>query len=337
MREQIEILPDEADVRLDRWFKRHYPHVTHGQLEKLLRTGQVRLDGKRVKANARLAAGQKMRVPPMIDSIAATSPAANPAVKKQLSQWLLFEDDDVLILNKPPGLAVQGGTGQSKHLDAMLDAWRDEKGDRPKLVHRLDRDTSGVLVLAKTTLAATRLAAAFRARDTRKVYWAVTIGAPKPQQGRIDLALKKVGESMVGADAVDPEAKDAATLYAVLEPAGKQAALVALWPLTGRTHQLRVHLQAIGTPILGDPVYKPAVRTDGSVAANWPAGELYDGLHLHARRLMIPHPRGGMIDATAPVPPALKKSFRWFNFTGDHPDPFDGEESHDHKRPREKK
>ena len=337
MREQIEILPDEAEVRLDRWFKRHYPHVTHGQLEKLLRTGQVRLDGKRVKANARLAPGQKMRVPPMIDSIKAPSAIANPAVKKQLSQWVLFEDADVLILNKPPGLAVQGGTGQTRHLDAMLDAWRDKNGDRPKLVHRLDRDTSGVLVLAKTTFAATALAAAFRARDTRKVYWAVTIGAPKPQQGRIDLAVKKVGEIMVGAEDNDPEAKDAATLYAVLEPAGKQAALVALWPLTGRTHQLRVHLQAIGTPILGDPVYKPAIRVDGSVEANWPKGELYDGLHLHARRLTIPHPRGGTIDAVAPVPPALQKSFSWFNFTGDHPDPFDGETGHDHKRPREKK
>ena len=337
MREQIDILPDEAGVRLDRWFKRHYPQVTHGQLEKLLRTGQIRLDGKRAKANARLESGQKMRVPPMIDTLTSPHVTANPAVKKQLKQWVLFEDADVLIINKPPGLAVQGGTGQTKHLDAMLDAWRDPNGDRPKLVHRLDRDTSGVLVLAKTVFAATRLAAAFRARETRKVYWAVTIGAPRPHQGRIDLALKKVGELMVGTTATDPEAKDAATLYAVLEPAGKEAALVALWPLTGRTHQLRVHLQAIGTPILGDPFYHPAPRTDGSVAAHWPEDELYTGLHLHARRLMIPHPRGGMIDATAPIPPALQKSFRWFNFTGDHPDPFDGELEHERKRPREKK
>lgn len=337
MREQIDITPDEAGVRLDRWFRRHFPAVTHGQLEKLLRTGQVRLDGKRIKANARLEAGQKMRVPPMIDQIKPVAAASDPAVKKQLKQWVLFEDADVLILNKPPGLAVQGGTGQTRHLDAMLDAWRDAQGDRPKLVHRLDRDTSGVLVLAKTAFAATRLAAAFRARDTRKLYWAVTIGAPKPQQGRIDLPLKRAGALMVGADAGDPEARDAATLYAMLEPAGKQAALVALWPLTGRTHQLRAHLQAIGTPILGDPLYIPAPRTDGSTAASWPDGELYNGLHLHARRLMIPHPRGGTIDACAPIPPALQKSFRWFNFTGDHPDPFDGVSDHERKRSREKK
>jgi len=317
-----EILPDETDVRLDRWFKRHYPQVTHGQLEKWLRTGQIRLDGKRVKANARLVAGQKIRIPPIVD--APVKQVATAGKDKAIKQWVLFEDADVLILNKPPGLAVQGGTGQRHHLDGMLDNWRDAQGERPRLVHRLDKDTSGVLLLAKTVFAATKLAAAFRARETRKVYWAVTLGTPRPFEGRIDLALKKVGTKMVGTTAEDEEGRDAATLYSVLEPAGKQAALVALWPLTGRTHQLRVHLQAIGTPILGDPVYLPAERVDGSVAPQWPADALYDGLHLHARRLIIPHPRGGVIDAVAPIPAALQKTFRWFNFSGDQPDPFDG-------------
>ncbi len=335
MAEPIEILPDEADVRLDRWFRRHYPALSHGQLEKLLRTGQVRVDGKRAKANLRLVPGQKVRVPPNLTTD-APAPVVKAGPDKRVKQWVLFEDDDVLVLNKPPGLAVQGGTGQRQHLDAMLEQWRDAKGERPRLVHRLDKDTSGVLLLAKSVFAAAKLTAAFRARDTRKVYWAVTLGCPKPLEGRIDLPLKKVGTKMVGTTPQDEEGQDAATLFSVLEPAGKQAALVALWPLTGRTHQLRVHLQAIGTPILGDPIYKPAERVDGSVAPQWEAGSLYDGLHLHARRLIIPHPRGGVIDASAPIPPAMQKTFRWFNFAGDQPDPFDGDED-GRKKPRQKK
>lgn len=333
-RDPITIVPDEDGVRLDRWFKRHFPQLTHGQVEKLLRTGQVRVDGKRVKANARLLAGQLVRVPPMVD--APLKPVVSAGKDKTIKQWVLFEDADVLILNKPPGLAVQGGTGQRQHLDAMLENWRDKNGERPKLVHRLDKDTSGVLLLAKSVFAATSLAASFRARETRKVYWAVTLGTPRPIEGRIDLPLKKVGTKMVGAEATDEEARDAATLYRVLEPAGKQAALVALWPLTGRTHQLRVHLQAIGTPILGDPVYLPAARVDGSVAAQWPEDALYNGLHLHARRLIIPHPRGGLLDISAPVPAALQKTFRWFNFSGDHPDPFDGVDDGPTKKTRKK-
>lgn len=326
MTQPVTVQPDEAGVRLDRWFKRHYPQLGHGQLEKLLRTGQVRLDGKRVRANARLEAGQTVRLPPAVANAAAgqAAPAGKPAKSATIKQWVLFEDDDVLVLNKPPGLAVQGGTGQRQHLDAMLDAWRDAQGERPRLVHRLDKDTSGVLLLAKTVFAAAKLAAAFRLRETRKVYWAVTLGAPRPVQGRIDLPLKKVGTRMAGTTPEDAEGQDAATLYEVLEPAGKQVALVALWPLTGRTHQLRVHLQAIGTPILGDPVYKPTERVDGSVAPHWPADSLYQGLHLHARRLIIPHPRGGVIDASAPVSAAMQKTFRWFNFASDQPDPFDG-------------
>lgn len=325
MTQPVTVLPDEAGIRLDRWFKRHYPQLSHGQLEKLLRTGQVRLDGKRVKANARLEAGQTLRLPPSVANAAEQpAPTGKPAKPALIKQWVLFEDDDVLVLNKPPGLAVQGGTGQRQHLDAMLDAWRDAQGERPRLVHRLDKDTSGVLLLAKNVFAAAKLTAAFRLRETRKVYWAVTLGTPRPVQGRIDLPLKKVGTRMVGTVPDDTEGLDAATLYEVLEPAGKQAALVALWPLTGRTHQLRVHLQAIGTPILGDPLYRPADRVDGSAATNWPEDALYQGLHLHARRLIIPHPRGGMIDASAPVPAALQKTFRWFNFASDQPDPFDG-------------
>lgn len=326
MTQAVTVLPDEAGIRLDRWFKRHYPQLGHGQLEKLLRTGQVRLDGKRVKANARLEAGQALRLPPSIAKAQIGQPVytGKPTKPAAIKQWVLFEDDDVLVLNKPPGLAVQGGTGQRQHLDAMLDTWRDVQGERPRLVHRLDKDTSGVLLLAKSVFAAGKLAAAFRLRETRKVYWAVTLGTPKPYQGRIDLPLKKAGTRMTGTTSEDAEGLDAATLYEVLEPAGKQAALVALWPLTGRTHQLRVHLQAIGTPILGDPVYRPAERVDGSVSPNWPVDALYQGLHLHARRLIIKHPRGGMIDASAPVPTAMQKTFRWFNFSADQPDPFDG-------------
>lgn len=315
------VTADENDVRLDRWFHRYFPFVTHGRLEKLLRTGQVRVDGKRAKASTRLAEGQSVRVPPLGPEIeledrpkASPKPLSKSAVA-ELQSRVLYRDPDVIIFDKPAGLAVQGGTGMVNHLDEMLDALMFDAEERPKLVHRLDKDTSGVLVLARNVFAANRLTASFRSRETRKIYWAVTTGIPSPSQGRIDLALTKVGEKVVVGKGED--AKHAVTLYSVLETMAKMAAFVALWPRTGRTHQLRAHMAAIGTPILGDGKY-------GGSGAVVPGAEVEKTLHLHARRIVIPHPRGGRaIDVTAPLPPHLLETWNYFGFdTNSRDDPF---------------
>lgn len=318
------IAGDEADQRLDRWFKRHYPQVGHIHLEKLLRTGQVRVDGKRVKASHRLESGQTVRIPPLGDAAPAAArpkPApAGPSAKEAdaLRARVLHRDEDVLVLDKPFGLAVQGGTGTSKHLDGMLDALRFDADERPRLVHRLDKDTTGVLVLARNAFAAAKLGDVFRSRDTKKIYWAAVVGVPKPFQGRIDLPLAKQagpqGER-VATDADDGQ--KAVTVYSVVENAGKNAAFVALWPRTGRTHQLRVHMNAIGTPILGDGKY-------GGQGAFLPGAEVTKALHLHARRIIIPHPRSGRpIDVTAPLPDHMAATWAYFGFDANRrDDPF---------------
>lgn len=309
------VTPDEAGIRLDRWFKRHFAAVTHGQLQKLLRTGQIRLDGKRVDAAERLRTGQTLRLPPPLFRDASTPAAgfgARPMrAQSKLAKLILFEDDDVVALNKPAGLAVQGGTGLKENLDDSLMALSLDGKTKPKLVHRLDRDTSGVLLVARTAYAAAKLTEAFRDRATQKIYWAVTVGVPKAKQGRIETSLLKRGETMVVATGEEhdrDEAKFASTLYQVVESAHKKAAFVALWPITGRTHQLRVHLAHLGHPVLGDRLY------GGDKVGTLPMLELGAGLHLHARRIMIPHPRRGMIDVTAPLGAAMQKTWRWFQF-----------------------
>ncbi len=300
---------DEAGIRLDRWFKRHFPDVSHGQLQKLLRTGQVRVSGKRAESATRLDAGQEIRVPPQIASgTLPDAPQRSARDANDIKKLILFEDADILVLNKPAGLAVQGGTGLKTSVDRMLASLADKKYGKPKLVHRLDRDTSGVLLIARTPLAASRLTESFRRRETRKIYWAVTLGVPKPEKGRIDMPLVKRGEVMVVAEEGDEEAKNAISVYQNMDRAEFKAAFVAMWPITGRTHQLRVHMAALGTPLLGDPLYgKPL--PDG-----FPAAELGKGLHLHARRLIIPHPRRGEIDVSAPLSAEMKKTCKWFGF-----------------------
>jgi 23S rRNA pseudouridine955/2504/2580 synthase len=299
---------DEAGIRLDRWFKRHFPALGHGALQKLLRTGQVRVAGKRAEANARLEAGQEIRVPPQ----AVLAPKPEDKEKRaaretqQLKKLVLYEDDDVIAINKPPGLAVQGGTGLRENLDDMLVGLARKGDKKPKLVHRLDRDTSGVLLLARNAFAATKLTEAFRQRATQKIYWGVTIGVPKLPRGKISAPLVKHGEIMTIAETEEEEeeAKSATTLYQVMERAAKLAAFVALWPVTGRTHQLRVHMAHIGTPLAGDPLYG-----DRQVLP-----EMGQGLHLHARRIVIPHPRRGVIDVVAPLPLEMQKTWTWFGF-----------------------
>lgn len=303
---------DEAGIRLDRWFKRHFPTLTHGQLQKLLRTGQVRVAGKRAEAATRVEAGQEIRVPPQVIEPPKTELAKKSARDiSDIQKMILFEDEDVLVLNKPSGLAVQGGTGLVSSVDHMLASMEHEKHGKPKLVHRLDRDTSGVLVIARTPFAAARLAEAFRERETRKIYWGVTLGVPKPERGEIEAALVKHGETMVVTDEDDPEAKNAVTVYKTMGHAEVKATFVALWPVTGRTHQLRVHMAHIGTPLIGDRLYGMPTPE------GFPIEELGKGLHLHARRLIIPHPRKGTLDVTAPLGAELRKTWTCFGFDPD--------------------
>lgn len=310
--ETVGVAQDEAGLRVDRWFRRHYPNLAHGKLEKLLRTGQVRVDGRRVKGSDRLEAGQRVRVPPLP---ADPSPAAvnrPPRLDESLVETLraavLYRDPDVLALNKPPGLAVQGGTATPRHLDVYLDTLRFEGAERPRLVHRLDKDTSGVLVLGRSAFAANKLAQAFRARAAAKIYWAVTVGVPTPLAGTIDAPLAKAagirGERMAEDD---EEGVRAITRYRVVEAARGSAAWLALRPFTGRTHQLRVHCTVLETPILGDGKY-------GGARAHIAGTDLPRRLHLHARRLVLDHPRTGVIDVTAPLPPHMKETWRWFGF-----------------------
>jgi 23S rRNA pseudouridine955/2504/2580 synthase len=313
--QQIEIRQEDADQRLDRWFKRHFPALGHGRLEKLLRTGQIRLDGKRAKAADRVEAGQVVRVPPLGE------PAERPEQPQQRrpraadSRWamtlqksVLYKDDDVLVIDKPAGLAVQGGTGLATSVDDLLDALQFDAKERPRLVHRLDRDTSGVLALARTAKAAQRLTEAFRHKDARKIYWAVVVGVPEVRGGRIDAPLQKGGGKGAERVQVDEEGKRAVTEFAVIERAGKKAAWLALMPVTGRTHQLRAHCVALGTPILGDGKYAGG-------AAFLSKDNLSRQLHLHARRLRIPHPAGkGWIDVTAPLPDHMRKTWSFFGF-----------------------
>jgi 23S rRNA pseudouridine955/2504/2580 synthase len=312
---------DAADgsLRLDRWFKRHYPRLGHGRLEKLLRTGRIRVDGKRARSGDRVAPGQTIRFPVLSDLSPPERAApmrARPADQAMLHAAILHRDEAVIVLNKPPGLAVQGGTATERHVDGLLDELRFGNGERPRLVHRLDKDTSGVLVIARTAAAAAFLTRAFREKTTRKIYWALVIGMPKLRQGRIDLSLAKTPGR--GGERVRPDAEDgqrAVTYYCVIDNAGNQASWLALLPVTGRTHQLRAHCAAIGSPILGDGKY-------GAVAAHLAVLPESRRLHLHARALSIPHPFGGTLQVTAPLPPHMSQSWDFFGFARDAEDPF---------------
>jgi len=318
----LHVADGEDGVRLDRWFKRRWPHLNHIQIQKLVRSGQIRVDGARVKADSRLTAGAQVRVPPLPSAGAAEQGKAtiSPRDIAYAKSLVLYEDDEVLALNKPLGLAVQGGTKTTHHIDRLLSAWG-EGLERPRLVHRLDRDTSGVLVLGKSAPAAARLAGAFARRRTAKTYWALVAGVPKPGEGVIDVPLAKQGfgdrEMVAPAAAKDPLAEAAQTEFVTVSRAAPTAAWMALRPITGRTHQLRAHMLALGHPILGDPKYHTPASAELS-------GELK--LQLHARRIVLPHPTGGDLVLEAPLSPELRAGFDRFGFeeyeAGD--DPFGG-------------
>ena len=321
MPETVTVTDQDGESRLDRWFRRHYPGLGHGNLEKLLRTGQVRVDGRRAKSGDRVSPGMAIRVPPLgtpsAEAAAAeTPPRARPQDEALLRDLVIHRDEHAIVLNKPAGLAVQGGSNTVRHVDGMLDGLRFDSEERPRLVHRLDKDTSGILLIARTAAAAAFFTRAFRDKTTRKTYWAIVAGLPKLRQGRIDLSLVKGGTRGRERVHADEDGKDAVTYYTVIDNAGDRASWLALLPLTGRTHQLRAHCAAIGTPILGDGKYggASAHALGGGVAAH--------RLHLHARSLEIPHPAGFTLKVTAPLPPHMKRMWEFLGFAGDAPDPF---------------
>ena len=305
--ETITIGLGEEGMRLDRWFRVHYPALAHGALQKLLRTGQIRVDGGRAKANARLEAGQQVRVPPM--RIDAPSPKSRPRPstedKRFVESLVIHKDEDILALNKPHGLAVQGGTRTTRHVDGLLDGLMFDSSERPRLVHRLDKDASGVLLLARNRATAAALGDVLKSRAAVKTYWALLMKVPSPRRGEISLALVKKGakrsERMHIAEQDEPGAMRATTRYAVIEAAGQKLCWAALWPLTGRTHQLRAHMAAIGHPIVGDGKY-------GGREAH-PGGDIPSKLHLHARKIELRHPSGTTVKVTAPLPEHMRKTW----------------------------
>ena len=309
----------EGTLRLDRWFKRHYPGLGHGQLEKLLRTGRIRVDGKRAKAGDRIEPGQAIRFPALNGAAPPPRPAPHPqrpSDQAMLQAAILHVDEMVIVLNKPPGLAVQGGTATERHLDGLLDGLRFGNEERPRLVHRLDKETSGILVLARTAAAAGLLARAFREKRVRKTYWAIAVGLPKPAQGRIDLPLAKTpGRHGERVRPDSDEGRHAVTYYRVVDSAGDRVSWLALMPVTGRTHQLRAHCAAIGTPILGDAKYGEALAHRAGV----PGARR---LHLHARSIAMPHPLGSSTQVAAPLPPHMRRTWEFFGFPEDIEDPF---------------
>jgi 23S rRNA pseudouridine955/2504/2580 synthase len=303
------VTADEGGMRVDRFLEARFPGLSFSHIQRIIRKGELRVNGKRAKPKDRLQAGQAVRIPPLkLDAPRPTTPGGEADAKTRdfLKSITLHEDDDVLVLNKPMGLAVQGGSGTTRHLDGLLEVLRDAKGQRPRLVHRLDKDTAGCLLVAKTRFAASALAKTFRSRSARKIYWALVAGVPKPHQGRISTFLAKEEREddsfMRIARHGEEGASHAITYYAVVDTAAQQLAWVSLKPVTGRTHQLRAHMAHIGHPIVGDPKYFSK--------ENWELpGGMQDRLHLLARRIVVPHPRGGTIDMTAPLPPHMLQTW----------------------------
>jgi len=316
------VTPDESGMRVDRFLEARFPKLSYSHIQRIIRKGELRVNGKRAQPKDRLQAGNAVRIPPLRLEEPKPARADSEADKTRafLQSVTLYEDADVMVLNKPMGLSVQGGSGTVRHLDGMLEVMRDAHGQRPRLVHRLDKDTAGCLLVAKTRFAAAALAKTFRSRAARKVYWALVAGVPKPKQGRISTFLAKEeierDSYMRIARHGEEGASHAVTYYAVVETAGRQLAWLSLKPVTGRTHQLRAHCAHMGHPIVGDPKYFN--RDDWELP-----GGLQNRLHLLARRIAVPHPRKGVIDVTAPLPPHMQQTWNLIGFDMARYDPIE--------------
>ena len=317
--EKRSVRPGDEGLRLDRWLKKYYPALPHTLVQKLVRTGQVRVDGGRMKADARVSAGQEIRIPA---HFAATPAEAAPSLKPPpglskadrdfIERMIVFENDFIVVLNKPFGIAVQGGTKTSRHLDGLLGGMADRfGGERPRLVHRLDRDTSGILVVAKDRQTAARLGHLFQTRSVQKIYWAVTRGVPKPMQGKVEAPLVKAagpeGDRVRKARPGEQDlAQHATTYYSVIDKVAQKMAWISLKPVTGRQHQLRAHMDILGTPIVGDAKYGDF--------ADLPIDGIENKLHLHARRLTLKDVKVGDIDISAPLPSHMAATFELLGF-----------------------
>ena len=317
----VTVSGDEDGMRLDRFFEARFPGLSFSHIQRIIRKGEVRVNGKRAEPKDRIQKGQAIRVPPLKIEPPKPRDDASGDTKDRafLKSITLHEDDDVMVLNKPMGLSVQGGSGTYRHIDGMLGSMSSKDGQRPRLVHRLDKDTSGCLLVAKTRFAAAALAKNFRSRSARKIYWALVAGVPRPRQGRISTFLAKEereDESMMRiARHGEDNASHAVTYYAVVETAAQKLAWLSLKPVTGRTHQLRAHMEHIGHPIIGDEKYFRIENYE------FPGG-MQNKLHLLARRIAIPHPRGGTIDVTAPLPPHMDQSWNLLGFDAKRYDPI---------------
>ena len=319
----VTVTADENGMRVDRFLEARFPGLSFSHIQRIVRKGELRVNGKRADSKDRLEEGQSIRIPPLkLDAPRTASQLSEAETRtlEALKAMTLFEDADVLVLNKPAGLAVQGGSGTTRHVDQMLEVMRDAKGQKPRLVHRLDKETAGCLLIAKTRFAASALTGSFRHRSARKIYWALVAGVPKPKQGRIStyLAKEESEEDSIMRIAAhgDEGASHAVTYYAVVETSAQKLAWVSLKPVTGRTHQLRAHMAHIDHAIIGDPKYFNK--------ENWDLpGGIQNRLHLLARRIVIPHPRGGVIDATAPLPPHMLQSWNLLGLEADRFDPIE--------------
>ncbi|MGV8856573.1 MAG: RluA family pseudouridine synthase [Devosia sp.] len=323
--QQRQVEGDEDGMRLDRWFAHHFPQLGFGRLQKLIRNGEVKVDKAKVTTSTRLSPGQTVRIPPIDDPGVVKEVKVNDDDAQLIRDMIMYEDDDIYVLNKPHGLAVQGGTGMKRHLDGMLKSLPNKKGEAPRLVHRLDRDTSGCLIVAKTKQSASHFGEVFRSRSARKIYWAIVAGNPHPQQGEISCFLKRQstddGEQMAVVKNGTPGAQHSMSYYSTTDTASRRFAWVTLKPVTGRTHQLRVHMAQLGTPIIGDPRYFNIENWQGAPGLSY-------GLHLHARRIAIPLRNGDRLDISAPLPPHMRHSFEALGFDPDRyessGDPEDG-------------
>src|ERR1700722_1539203 len=320
----VTVTADENNMRVDRFLEARFPGLSFSHIQRIVRKGELRVNGKRADSKDRIEVGQSIRIPPLkLDAPKAAPGSLSEAATKTLhalKDMILFEDADVMVLNKSAGLAVQGGSGITRNVDDMLEVMRDAKGQKPRLVHRLDKETAGCLLVRKKRFAATALTGSFRHRSARKIYWALVAGVPKPKQGRISTYLAKEESEddtiMRIAAHGDEGASHAVTYYAVVETSAQKLAWVSLKPVTGRTHQLRAHMAHIDHAIVGDPKYFNK--------ENWELpGGLQKRLHLLARRIVIPHPRGGVIDVTAPLPPHMLQSWNLLGLEADRFDPIE--------------
>jgi 23S rRNA pseudouridine955/2504/2580 synthase len=330
----IEVKEDDDGQRLDRWLKKNVPALSYVLAQKLLRKGQIRVNGKRVKPDTRLEAGQEVKIPPSAmqtvegKSFIAKKHEITDEDRAFMHSLVIYEDEDVIVLNKPCDLAAQGGTKTKRHIDGLLEVFVDKEGVKPRLVHRLDKETSGVMILARSAKAARELGQSFKRHDVRKIYWAVVSPAPEDREGTIKAPLLKSEGDYEKMEINDEEGKYAVSEYAVIENAGREAAFVAFWPRTGRTHQIRVHAaEALGCGIIGDRKYRTVKDEESKrIDADLAGMDIARRLHLHARRLILPHPikSGQMIDVTAPLPADLERSWKALGF--DHKynqDPFE--------------